>query len=125
MNFNPGCWHDRSWPLAPHIPLTLVVFFGGLAYYAAQSPTPVPATAGPELYSAERALGHAPNLAREPRPDGGRLLLLRLSDCAQEAERADHRLGDSPSHGTLRSAAQNSRQAKCGEEPARLNIPPQ
>jgi len=79
--------------LAAQIPFALAVFVVGLGYYAGQPPTPVPATAGLELFSAERALGHSPNFALEPHPAGSEALehardyiLAQLKNCGVEAQ---------------------------------------
>ena len=81
-----------SW-LAAQIPLALVVLLAGLGYYAGQPPTAVPATAGPELFSAERALAHSQICSREPHPAGSAALehardyiLAHLTKCGVEAE---------------------------------------
>ena len=70
-----------------------MVFVAGLGYYTGQPPAPFPATAGPELFSAERALEHLPNIAREPHPAGSEALeqvrdytLAQLRNCGVEAE---------------------------------------
>jgi hypothetical protein len=79
--------------LAAQIPLALVVLVAGLGCYAGQAPNPVPASAAPELFSAERALRHSPNFAREPHPAGTEALehvrdylLAQLNNCGVEAQ---------------------------------------
>ena len=65
-----GC----AWRLAGQIPLAVVALIAGLGYYAGQPPAPVPATAGPELFSAARAMAHSQILSRESHPAGSAAL---------------------------------------------------
>ena len=66
---------EPSAPTAPRwlrlllLPVTLLVF-GGLSLLLIRPPAPVPASAPPEVFSAERALGHLDWLAAEPHPLG-------------------------------------------------------
>jgi hypothetical protein len=85
--------NSSSLSLAAQIPFALVVFTAVLGYYAGQPPRPVPATASPDWFSAERALAHSQILSREPHPAGSEALehgrdylLAYLKHCGLEAE---------------------------------------
>ena len=60
--------------LTGQVPFALAVLIALLGYYAGQPPRPVPATASPELFSAERALAHSQILSRESHPAGSEAL---------------------------------------------------
>ena len=79
--------------LTAQIPLALAVLIALLGYYAGQPPSPVPATASPELFSAARALAHSQILSREPHPAGSEALerdrdylVAQLKHCGVEVE---------------------------------------
>ncbi len=69
-----GGFDEKGTTRGAYFPFALVVFVVGLGYYAGQPPTPVPASASPELFSAERALGHSPNFTVEPHSAGSEAL---------------------------------------------------